>query len=350
MAADDTTEMLLHLTDKLDLTEYEIETYIAVLQYGDLTATQIAERTTVPQPRVYDTVRALHDRGLVDMQESRPMRVLAIEPEEAFASIQDELHSTVDQLSSLYTEPNRGVQASTLVQSRSTILRYMHNVIRSAEYELIGSLPVSVFESVSDQLEDLYSRGVRIDLVLTPAEAVPSPSEFDYSTVAHSVRRRRGVGTPTIVSADGSFSLYTSYEAVSQQRDGADEDQYGVIFNRSRLGFLATGFLDTIIWSTSETVFESERTLPFPRKYATIRRAVNDLHRLSGEFEATITGRDVRTGETREVEGRVQTVEEDPNRVTSTLVVETDDGEVEVGGQMAAYEDVEAMEIEISRA
>lgn len=349
MEANDPTEMLVQLTDKLDLTEYEIETYIAVLQYGDLTATQIAERTTVPQPRVYDTVRTLHDRGLVDMQESRPMRVLAIEPEETFESIQDELHSTIDHLSSLYTEPNRGIQASTLVQSRSTIFRYMYNIIRSAEYELIGSLPVSVFESISDQLQDLYSHGVRIDLVLTPSSEVPLSSEFDYGTVAHSVRRRRGVGTPTIVSADGSFSLYTSYDAVSSQNEGNDEDQYGVIFNRSRLGFLATGFLDTIIWATSETVYESERTLPFPRKYATIRRAVNDLHRLSGEFEATITGRDVATGEIREVSGRVQTVDEDPNRVTSTLVVETGDGEVEVGGQMAAYEDIEAMEIEISR-
>lgn len=349
MTQDDAMDLLVQITDTLDLTEYEIEAYVAVLQYGDLTATQIAERTTVPQPRVYDTVRALHDHGLVDMQESRPMRVLAIEPRDAFEDIQSDLEMTVDQLSTLYTEPNRGIQASTLVQSQSTIMRYLHNVIRSAEYELIGSLPVSVFESVSDQLADLYSRGVRIDLVLTPGSAVPSAGEFEYSNVAHSVRKRRGVGTPTIVSADGSFSLYTSHEAITGNGNKDEDDLYGVIFNRSRLGFLATGFLDTIIWATSKTVYESERTLTFPRKYATIRRAVNDVRRLSGEFEAHIIGRDVVTGERQEVHGRVKSVDAGDNRVTSTLEVETEDGEVRVGGQMSAYEDVEAMEIEISR-
>lgn len=350
MTSNDPMDLLVQLTDALDLTEYEIEAYVAVLEYGDLTATQIAERTTVPQPRVYDTVRALHDLGLVDMQESRPMRVLAIDPREAFERIQSDLETTVEQLSTMYTEPNRGVQASTLVQSQSTIIRYLHNVIRSAEYELIGSLPVSIFESVSEQLADLYSRGVRIDLVLTPASEVPSASEYDYTNVAHSVRRRRGVGTPTIVSADGSFSLYTSHEAITGSGNNDEEDLYGVIFNRSRLGFLATGFLDTIIWATSETVYESERTLSFPRKYATIRRAVNDVRRLSGEFEARITGRDVVTGEHREVRGPVTSVDAGDNRVTSTLHVETENGPVTVGGQMASNEDVEAMEIEISRA
>ncbi|MFW5938493.1 MAG: TrmB family transcriptional regulator [Halanaeroarchaeum sp.] len=349
MSGDDPIDLLVGLTETLDLTEYEIEAYVAVLEYGDLTATQIAERTTVPQPRVYDTVRALHDLGLVDMQESRPMRVLAIDPQEAFEGIQSDLETTVDQLSSVYTEPNRGVQASTLVQSRSTIVRYLHNVIRSAEYELIASLPVSVFEAVSDQLADLYSRGVRVDLVLTPADEVPLAGEFDYSNVAHSVRRRRGVGTPTIVSADGSFSLYTSHEAITEDGNNAEQDLYGVIFNRSRLGFLATGFLDTIVWATSETVYESERTLSFPRKYATIRRAVNDVRRLSGDFEAQITGRDVLTGERREVRGPVTSVEASDNRVTSALHVETAEGTVTVGGQMASNEDVEAMEIEISR-
>ncbi|MFB6267132.1 MAG: TrmB family transcriptional regulator [Halodesulfurarchaeum sp.] len=344
----DPSGLLAALSEDIDLTEYEIETYITVLQHGELTATQIAERTSVPQPRVYDTVRALHDRGLVDMQESRPMRVLAIEPEKAFSEIQSQLDTLLTELEAIYQEPNRGVQASTLVQSRSTILRYLYNVINTAEYELIASLPVSVFESVSEQLSDLYDAGVRIDLVLSPAAEVPSASSFDYSNVAHSVRRREGMSTPTIVSADGSFSLYTTHEAVTGSAN--DEDLYGVIFNRSRLGFLATGFLDTVIWATAETVFENENTLPFPRRYATIRRAVNDLRRLSGEFDARVEGRDVQTGEYREFEGRVTGVEADPNRVTAYLLVETDDGEVSVGGQMATYEDIEATEIEISRA
>ncbi|MFB6124872.1 MAG: TrmB family transcriptional regulator [Halanaeroarchaeum sp.] len=344
---DDGVDQLVSLADQLDLTDYEIESYVAVLEHGQLTPTQIAEQTSVPQPRVYDTVRSLHDRGLVDVQESRPITVLAIDPREGFESVQTRFSRALDTLSTLYQEPDRGVQAASLVQSRSTIRRYLFNMIDTAEYELVASLPWPIFETAREHLADLYSSGVRIDLVLTPADDVPSPSDYDYSTVAHSVRRRRGVSTPTIVSADGSLSMYTSHRAVTGDAD--DADLYGIIFNRSRLGFLATGFLDTIVWATAEPIFENENALPFPRKYATIRRAVNDMRRLSGDFQARVQGHDVVTGDLVEIEGPVKGIESDPNRVTAGMVVEHDGEEYEIGGQLAAHEDIEATEIEISR-
>ena len=165
--------------------------------------------------------------------------------------------------------------------------------------------------------------------------------------MAHTVRKRRGISTPTIISADGSFTLFSTYETVTGTANEADH--YSVIFNQSRLGFLASGFLDTVLWPTSDVVFENEATLPFPRRYATIRRAVSDINRLSGDFEIRVEGRDVETGEYCQIEGDVVGVEEDPNRVTALIDVETPEGDVTVGGQMSAYEDIEAMEIELFR-
>ena len=60
--ADDLRMTLERVGERFNLGEYEINAYLAVLEHGELTASEIADRTDIPQPRVYDTVRSLSDR------------------------------------------------------------------------------------------------------------------------------------------------------------------------------------------------------------------------------------------------------------------------------------------------
>jgi hypothetical protein len=109
-------------------------------------------------------------------------------------------------------------------------------------------------------------------------------------------------------------------------------------------------YLNLVLWSTADTILGENGSLTFPRRYGTIRRAVADLADLDGEFTARIEGRDVVTGDRRTIEGRVVEVTESPAREEASFVVETDAGRVTVGGQVAAYEDIEALDIRIDRA
>jgi len=52
---DDLRGTLDRVGDRFNLGEYEIDAYLAVLEHGELTASDIADRTDIPQPRVYDT-------------------------------------------------------------------------------------------------------------------------------------------------------------------------------------------------------------------------------------------------------------------------------------------------------
>lgn len=83
---DDLRGTLDRVGDRFNLGEYEIDAYLAVLEHGELTASDIADRTDIPQPRVYDTVRSLSDRGLVELRESRPMKIVAVDPDDAFVT------------------------------------------------------------------------------------------------------------------------------------------------------------------------------------------------------------------------------------------------------------------------
>ncbi|MGB9965184.1 HTH-type sugar sensing transcriptional regulator TrmB [Halobacterium hubeiense] len=347
MSDEDLRETVERVGAGFDLGEYEIEAYLAVLRHGELTASEIADRTEIPQPRVYDTVRSLGDRGLVELRESRPMKVVAIDPEEAFADLQTSFAEMVASLEEAYTTPARETEAVSLVKSRSTILRYFGDVIDSAEFELVCSLTPGLLERFADDLEAASERGVSIDLVVAPVRNAPDPESFDYDELATTARGRRGVTTPVLAVADGQYSVYATQGAV---RD--DPEKYGVIFNRSALGFLVSGFFGTVIWSTAnETLHESETTVDveLPRTYASIRRCVKDLQTLDGDVYATVHGRDVLSGDARTDRGRVVETKFEETEEVATLVLETDAGRVDVGGRVAAYEDVEAHEITLAR-
>ena len=344
MASDDLQGSLTEVGSRFDFGEYEIEAYLAVLEHGRLTASEIAERTDIPQPRVYDTVRSLSENGLVELRESRPMQVLAVDPEEAFSGVQSTLSTLVGDLSERYSRPTRDSEAVSLVKSRQTVLRYIEEVIATAEYELVLSLTPDLLARYEEQLAERRDAGVTIELLLAPAADVPAPAEYDYAGVATEVRARRGVTTPVVAVGDGTYSVYTTREGLQ-----ADGDRYGVIFNRSELGFLVSGFLNTVVWPSATTLADTRNGRPFPRRYATVRRCVEDLDGDDGRFHATVRGRDIETGERRTVDGAVVDVSVGTNRETAAITIETDDGRVDVGGQVAALEDIEAYEIAVDR-
>jgi len=344
MPSDDLEAALEGVISRFNLGEYEVTAYLAVLQHGELTASEIAERTDIPQPRVYDTVRSLGDVGLVELKESRPMKVLAIDPREAFGDIQRSLDDLVEDLSRRYTAPAREPEAVSLVKSRPTILRYLEDIIDAAEYELLLSLTPSLLDRFEGRLRSRRESGIATEILLSPASEAPEPDDFDYDAVATTVKGRRGVTTPVVAVADGDYSMYATRESVR-----GDTDRYGVIFNRSELGFLVSGFLNTVLWTTADEIASDDSELRFPRRYGTIRRCISDLAGLDGEFYATIEGREVETGESWVVQGRIGEVSFGPNREVATLVVETADGPVDVGGQVAAYEDIEAYDIRVGR-
>ncbi|WP_256545514.1 HTH-type sugar sensing transcriptional regulator TrmB [Halobellus inordinatus] len=342
--ADELRTTLERVGERFNLGEYEIEAYLAVLEHGELTASEIADRTEIPQPRVYDTVRSLSDRGLVELRESRPMKIVAVAPDDAFGNVQQSLDDLVSELEARYTAPARDTEAVSLVKSRSTILRYFEEIIEDAEYELVLSLTPDLLRRFRDDLAAALDDGVSIDLLVTPASRAPDPSEFDYQEVATVARARRGITSPVLAVADGNYSIYATQDAL---RD--DRDRYGVIFNRSALGFLVSGFFGTVLWSTAETLVTDGKRRPFPRRYASIRRAVKDVRELDGPFYASITGRDIETGDPVIIEGEVETTTFEETEEVASLRLKTDDGVLEVGGLVAALEDVEAQEIILGR-
>ena len=92
MAKSDATGALV----ELGLTEYEARCYVALTQLTEGTAKEISQVADVPQSRVYDVAARLHERGLVDVQESEPRRYFAVPVKDTLRRLEQTYHDNIE--------------------------------------------------------------------------------------------------------------------------------------------------------------------------------------------------------------------------------------------------------------
>jgi len=102
-----------------------------------------------------------------------------------------------------------------------------------------------------------------------------------------------------------------------------------------------------VVWPSGKTLIETRDDRPFPRRYATIRRCVGDLIGSDERFYVSVRGRNVETGERVRIEGEIVDVSVGRNRETAALTVQSGEDRYDIGGQLAALEDIEAYELTV---
>lgn len=89
---DDTTnqQQSIELLQQLGLKEYEAKSFVALARCQRGTAKDISEHSEVPRTRVYDAIRVLESKGLVETQHSNPKMFRAVSIDEAVNTLQTE--------------------------------------------------------------------------------------------------------------------------------------------------------------------------------------------------------------------------------------------------------------------
>ncbi|WP_436933513.1 TrmB family transcriptional regulator [Halovenus marina] len=83
-------ERAIELLQQLGLKEYEAKSFVALARREHGTAKDISETSEVPRTRVYDAVRVLESKGLVETQHSKPQVFRAVSIDEAVNTLQTE--------------------------------------------------------------------------------------------------------------------------------------------------------------------------------------------------------------------------------------------------------------------
>ncbi|MFH0862468.1 MAG: helix-turn-helix domain-containing protein [Candidatus Altiarchaeota archaeon] len=86
---------------RLGLTEYEKNTYIALIQAGPLTGQKVSSVSGVPQGKVYQALKGLEGKGMVKVNPVRPKVFSAVEPEDALKKVVEERRNELQRIQDL---------------------------------------------------------------------------------------------------------------------------------------------------------------------------------------------------------------------------------------------------------
>lgn len=82
-------ESLKKLRAAFDLNIYEVKIWTALLSRGIATAGELSDISNVPRSRSYDVLESLEKKGFIIMKLGKPIRYIAVKPEEVLKRIKD---------------------------------------------------------------------------------------------------------------------------------------------------------------------------------------------------------------------------------------------------------------------
>jgi len=195
----------------IGLNLYERKLWVALLARGTSTAGELSEIANVPRSRVYDVLQSLADKGFVVVQTAKPIRYVAIAPEEALErakkKLEEELRSMQERIDDIKSSPvlrelneiySSGLklispeEITGSLKGRYSVYQQMDTMFRDANKHIdVFTTPEGLNEMASnhiDALKKAKDRGVQIKIAITGTEkcsdAVKSLGSFaDIKTV-----------------------------------------------------------------------------------------------------------------------------------------------------------------------
>jgi sugar-specific transcriptional regulator TrmB len=161
-----------------ELTEYEAKCFVALTRLREGTAKEVSEVADVPRARIYDSMDALQDRGLVSVQESKPRRFRAVSPHEAVDLLERECRSRVDHLGTVLPRlgsPDRSTGTGEVwtMEGEAAVAERLATLVGTAEEEVLLAVGVEALlaPDLLDALADAATRGVEL-VVGSPGERI----------------------------------------------------------------------------------------------------------------------------------------------------------------------------------
>ena len=178
-------EFLSRLRKIFDLNLYEVKVWTALLSRGVSPAGELSNISDVPRSRTYDILESLEKKGFIIMKLGKPIKFIALKPEEVIERVKRNLVTTVNEkrkrldeikgdevlseLSTLFTQGIKFVEPSDLsgsLKGRQNLYNHLDMMIRDAEKTITIVTTADglnrKLEALLPSLEKCKKRGIKI--------------------------------------------------------------------------------------------------------------------------------------------------------------------------------------------
>ncbi|QSW99589.1 TrmB family transcriptional regulator [Haloterrigena alkaliphila] len=156
--------------ERLGLTSYEAKVFIALHRLGAGTARDVADVTDVPRSQVYSVAESLEERGLVETQQSNPIRYRPVSLEEGQRILEErferERERAFDYVDAVKQEATTEETQEDIwtVRSRDRVDDRVVDLLSQATDKIVigARLPELLTESIERTLEERAAAGVSV--------------------------------------------------------------------------------------------------------------------------------------------------------------------------------------------
>ena len=195
--------------EKIGLTSYEIKTFSALLKTGELTASDLSQKSGVPYSKIYEVLGTLEEKSWISSDDSRPTKYFAKSPSTGLESTKQKMENDfsknqsiiLNELVPLYEKSGTSEKPDIWVISGAlNIAAKILEMVESCRNEVMIALPEAGEELVKQalpKLRSLHDKGV--DITILASDKIDKESIKAIKRVA-TVKIKKGLFGGGIIS------------------------------------------------------------------------------------------------------------------------------------------------------
>jgi sugar-specific transcriptional regulator TrmB len=339
--------------ENADLTGYQAEAYLTLVEEGMIRAIDVAKKSEVPTSQIYETLRDLEEQGFIETIEQDQLHARARDPTEMLDHLRTRgelLTTAADEIEDRWERPTMHPHRISFVRNTETVLQHVRESLANAETSVDIALSFDQLQTLAPALAEAKSRGVIIRSVVYP--------EPDLSTKLEEINLDGVVGELRVHDIPSAFLTIVDRRQIFFAPNSRANEPYGILFEDEILAYVHYWYFETCLWTLSEPLF-TDPAMAFV--YVSIEQFIRDMTvpwNRGAAVSITVYGEDVHTGEARTLSGRlvdilfpgVASADTTPPSFDqlggiSSLLVESDGETYSVGGSGAVYEDIKGTQI-----
>jgi sugar-specific transcriptional regulator TrmB len=163
--------------EKIGLTSYEIKSFSELLRIGEITASDLSQKSSVPYSKIYEVLGSLEEKGWIGSDDSRPTKYFAKSPSTGIESTKQKIENDflqnkniiLNELVPLYEKSGTSEKPDIWVLSGAVnITTKILELVENCKNEVMITLPeagIDLVKQALPKLRALHDKGVKITIL-----------------------------------------------------------------------------------------------------------------------------------------------------------------------------------------
>jgi sugar-specific transcriptional regulator TrmB len=163
--------------EKIGLTSYEIKSFSELLRIGEITASDLSQKSSVPYSKIYEVLGSLEEKGWIGSDDSRPTKYFAKSPSTGIESTKQKIENDflqnqniiLNELIPLYEKSGTSEKPDIWVLSGAiNITTKILELVENCKNEVMITLPeagIDLVKQALPKLRALHDKGVKITIL-----------------------------------------------------------------------------------------------------------------------------------------------------------------------------------------